>query len=75
MSDDKQPIRDDVIRHYSKKDFVYECAMRALQGSFSNPSHQATIASIVRDAEKLWDELQEWEKELQARQKKNGASE
>lgn len=46
---------------YSKKEFIYECCLRGLQGSLSNPSQQISIASIVRDAEKLWDELQEWE--------------
>lgn len=46
---------------YSKREFMYECAMRALQGSHANPSQQASVAAIVRDAEKLWEELQEWE--------------
>ncbi|MEH6361014.1 MAG: hypothetical protein V7761_09815 [Amylibacter sp.] len=48
---------------YNKKDFIYECSLRGLQGSLSNPSQQTSIASIVRDAEKLWDELQEWEQQ------------
>lgn len=47
--------------YYSKKDFIYECSLRGFQGSLSNPTQQASIASIVREAEKLWDELQEWE--------------
>ena len=29
--------------------------------SFSNPTAKPSIASMVRDADKLWDELQEWE--------------
>ena len=29
--------------------------------SFSNPAAKPSIASMVRDAEKLWDELQEWQ--------------
>jgi len=28
---------------------------------FSNPAAKPSIASMVRDAEKLWDELQEWQ--------------
>jgi len=48
---------------YSKKEFIYECCLRGLQGSLSNPNQQASIASIVRDAEKLWHELQEWEQQ------------
>ena len=35
---------------YSKKEFIYECCLRGLQGSLSNPNQQASIASIVRDA-------------------------
>ena len=54
---------------YSKKEFIYECSLRGFQGSLSNPSQQVSIASIVREAEKLWDELQEWE-ELNAAPKK-----
>lgn len=46
---------------YSKKEFIYECSLRGFQGSLSNPTQQASIASIVREAEKLWNELQEWE--------------
>ena len=49
--------------YYSKKEFIYECSLRGLQGSLSNPSQQVSIASIVRDAEKLWEELQEWEQQ------------
>lgn len=44
----------------SKTEFVFECAARALVGSLANPSAPASIASLVRDAEKLWDELNEW---------------
>lgn len=52
----------DQLNHlYSKKAFIYECSLRGFQGSLSNPTQQASIASIVREAEKLWDELQEWE--------------
>lgn len=49
------------MKSYSKKDFVYECAMRGFQGSMANPTQQPSIASLVRDAERLWHELQEWE--------------
>ncbi len=49
------------MKPYTKREFMYECAMRALQGSHANPTQQASIASMVRDAEKLWEELQEWE--------------
>lgn len=48
---------------YSKQEFIYECCLRGLQGSLANPNQQASIASLVRDAEKLWDELQEWERQ------------
>ena len=44
-----------------RKAFIYQAAMHGFQGSLANPAQQASIASIVRDAEKLWDELQEWE--------------
>lgn len=46
---------------WTKNEFVYECAMRGFQGSMANPSQHSSIASLVRDAERLWDELQEWE--------------
>jgi len=49
------------LAEMSPKAFVYECASRALAASFSNPSAKPSIASMVRDAEKLWEELQEWE--------------
>ncbi|MCF7980358.1 MAG: hypothetical protein K9K86_00130 [Pseudomonadales bacterium] len=49
------------MNHWSKKAFVYECAMRGFQGSMANPSQHSSIAALVRDAERLWDELQEWE--------------
>lgn len=45
----------------SKQAFVYECASRALAASFANPTAKPSIASMVRDAEKLWEELQEWQ--------------
>lgn len=48
---------------YNKKEFIYECCLRGLQGSLSNPNQQVSIASIVRNAEKLWEELQEWEQQ------------
>jgi len=48
---------------YTKKAFIYECSMRGLQGSLANPNQQVSIASIVRDAEKLWEELQDWEQQ------------
>ena len=49
------------MKAYEKREFIYECAMRGFQGSLANPTQQASIASIVRDAEKLWQELQDWE--------------
>ena len=49
------------MKPYNKRDFIYECAIRGFQGSLSNPTQQASIASIVRDSEKLWHELQDWE--------------
>ncbi len=49
------------LAEMNQKAFVYECASRALAASFSNPSAKPSIASLVRDAEKLWEELQEWE--------------
>ncbi len=48
------------LAEMSKKEFVYECAARALAASFSNPTAKPSIASMVRDADKLWDELEEW---------------
>ncbi|MCG8392047.1 MAG: hypothetical protein MI745_03100 [Pseudomonadales bacterium] len=53
---------DKPLAQMSRKEFVYECAARALAASFSNPTAKPSIASMVRDADKLWDELQEWEK-------------
>lgn len=50
-----------VLAQMSKKEFVYECATRALAASFANPAAKPSIASMVRDAERLWEELQEWE--------------
>lgn len=54
------------MQKWDKKAFVYECALKGFQGSLANPSQQASIASIVRDAERLWDELQEWEQQEQS---------
>lgn len=48
---------------YSKQEFIYECCLRGLQGSLANPNQQASVASLVRDAERLWEELQEWERQ------------
>ncbi|MDF1782039.1 MAG: hypothetical protein P1U67_12140 [Alcanivoracaceae bacterium] len=50
-----------LLANMDKKEFVYECASRALAASFSNPAAKPSIASMVRDASKLWDELKEWE--------------
>ncbi len=50
-----------VLAEMSRKEFVYECASRALAASFANPAAKPSIASMVRDAENLWNELQEWE--------------
>lgn len=50
----------------TREEFVYECAARALAASFSNPTDKPSIASMVRDADKLWQELQEWQQELAA---------
>ena len=51
-----------LLAEMDKKEFVFECASRALASSFSNPAAKPSIASMVRDASKLWDELKEWEK-------------
>lgn len=48
----------------TREEFVYECAARALAASFSNPTDKPSIASMVRDADKLWQELQEWQQEI-----------
>ncbi len=48
-----------------KTAFIYECAMRGFQGSLANPTQQASVASIVRDAERLWNELQDWQQQQQ----------
>lgn len=50
-----------ILAEMDRNAFVYECAARALAASFSNPAAKPSIASMVRDAAKLWDELQEWE--------------
>mgnify|MGYP001200953534 CR=1 FL=1 len=50
----------------SREEFVFECSARALAASFSNPTSKPSIASMVRDADKLWEELQEWLQELNA---------
>lgn len=49
------------LAEMTKKEFVFECSARALAGSFANPASPASVARLVRDAEKLWHELQEWE--------------
>lgn len=49
----------------SKKQFMYQCTMHALQGSFANPAAQPSIASMVRAAETLWRELKAWEESQQ----------
>ena len=48
------------LSEMTKEQFVFECAVRALAGSMANPAAKASIASLVRDAEKLWHELDEW---------------
>lgn len=53
------------LAEMSRKEFVYECASRALAASFSNPTAKPSIASMVRDADRLWDELEEWEQTRQ----------
>lgn len=50
-----------ILADMDKKEFVYECASRALAASFSNPAAKPSIASMVRDAATLWHELKEWE--------------
>ena len=49
------------LAEMSRKEFVYEVAARALVGHFANPTPSASVASMVRDADKLWQELQEWQ--------------
>lgn len=53
-----------LLADMDRKEFVYECAARALAASFSNPTDKPSIASMVRDADKLWHELQDWREEL-----------
>lgn len=48
------------LSEMTREEFVFECAARALAGSMANPAAPATIASLVRDADKLWQELDEW---------------
>ena len=56
-----------------KKEFMYRCSMHAMQGSFANASTQASPARIVRETEKLWEELQEWERAQESNGAGNGA--
>ncbi len=49
------------LAEMSRKEFVYEVAARALAGYFANPSSSTSIARMVRDADKLWQELEEWQ--------------
>ena len=49
------------LAEMSRKEFVYEVAARALAGYFANPSSSTSIAKMVRDADKLWQELEEWQ--------------
>ncbi len=53
------------MNQWDKNTFIYECAMRGFQGRLANPAQQASIASIVRDAEQLWIELQDWQEQQQ----------
>lgn len=48
------------LSEMTREQFVFECAARALAGSLANPAAPASIASLVRDADKLWQELDEW---------------
>ena len=50
-----------ILADMERQEFVYECAARALAASFATPAAKPSIASMVRDAAKLWDELKEWE--------------
>ena len=49
------------LAEMDRREFVYEVAARALAGHFANPTPSASIASMVRDADKLWSELEEWQ--------------
>lgn len=49
------------LAEMDRREFVYEVAARALAGHFANPTPSASIASMVRDADKLWSELAEWQ--------------
>lgn len=49
------------LAQMSREEFVYEVAARALAGYFANPGSSASIAKMVRDADKLWQELEEWQ--------------
>lgn len=48
------------LHELDRESFVYLASMMALQGSFANSSARATPASLVREADALWKELQEW---------------
>lgn len=56
------------MKPWDKTAFIYECAMKGFQGRLANPTQQASIASIVRDAERLWQELEEWRHQQQSPQ-------
>ncbi|MDX1804080.1 MAG: hypothetical protein R3292_08360 [Alcanivorax sp.] len=51
------------LAEMTRTEFVYHCASQALAASFANPTAKPSIASMVRDADKLWSELKEWEQE------------
>jgi hypothetical protein len=50
-----------LLANMTREEFVFECATRALAASFANPTAKPSIASMVRDADALWQELQEWQ--------------
>lgn len=49
----------------TREEFVFEAATRALAGHYANPTPSASIAGMVRDADKLWEELKEWQRHLE----------
>jgi hypothetical protein len=50
-----------LLAEMTREEFVFECATRALASSFANPTAKPSIASMVRDADALWNELREWQ--------------
>ena len=48
------------LHKMEREEFVHFAAVMALQGSMANSTARATTASLVREADSLWTELQDW---------------